>query len=112
LSANPLVAGAVGGAKLFLYVQRKIEFRKIGRPLRPALATLRIAIGFLAPALAWTLAGSEILSFVISAVLVGELVDRLEFYAELDFVTPEKQMAIDLRDAISSQQAASLQETT
>jgi hypothetical protein len=39
---------------------------------------------------------------LIFAVLFGELVDRLEFYAELDLVTPEKQMTIDLLKATAS----------
>jgi DMSO reductase anchor subunit len=102
-SGNPLVAGVVGGGKLLLYLQRKIVAGKIGQPLRHALTALRVVAGFLVPALAWTLAGSGVHILVIAAVLVGELVDRLEFYAELDVVTPEKQMAIDLRKTISSQ---------
>jgi hypothetical protein len=41
---------------------------------------------------------------VIAAVLLGELVDRFEFYLELDVVTPERQMTLDLHQAISVRQ--------
>lgn len=100
-SANPLVAGSVGAGKLLLYVQRKFEFQRKGKPARVRLSALRIAVGLLVPIIALALNGGEANLFVVVAVLFGELIDRLEFYAELDVVTPEKQMTVDLHEAIS-----------
>jgi hypothetical protein len=98
---TPLLAGIVGGAKLFLYVQRKAGFHKTGRPVRTELSVVRMLFGFLIPGVLWSLTGSGTQLFVIATVLLGELVDRLEFYLELEVVTPERQIAIDLRKAIS-----------
>ncbi len=102
LTLNPLVAGAIGLGKFLLYVKRKIEFRRLGKPSRPTLSAIRIVIGFLVPTLAWIFVGGEVFPIVIATILLGELIDRTEFYAELDFVTPEKQVAIDLQRAISA----------
>ena len=101
-SANPLVAAFLGVGKLLLYLQRKIDFWRSGKSVRVALSALRIVGGLLLPAVVWSLSGGELRVAVIVAVLFGELIDRLEFYAELDLVTPERQMQIDLKKAISS----------
>lgn len=101
-AANPLVAGAVGAGKLLLYVQRKIGFGRKGKPVRLALSAVRIAGGFFVPVTVWLFSLGHVSALVIFAVLFGELVDRLEFYAELDIVTPEKQMTIDLLEATAS----------
>jgi DMSO reductase anchor subunit len=100
-SANPLVAGSVGAGKLILYVQRKIGFQRKGKPARLRLSGLRIAVGLLVPVIAWAVNGGEVNLLVVVAVLFGEMIDRMEFYAELDIVTPEKQMTLDLHEAIS-----------
>jgi DMSO reductase anchor subunit len=101
-SANPLVVAVLGGAKLVLYARRKIEFRQGGKPFRPMLSVLRMAVGFLGPALIWIFADRAIFPLVVAAVLVGELIDRLEFYTELDVVSPAKQMTLDLNEAITT----------
>ncbi len=101
-AANPLVAGTIGAGKLVLYVQRKIGFGKKDKPVRFALSAVRIAGGFLVPVIVWFFSSGHVSALVIVAILFGELIDRLEFYAELDIVTPEKQMTIDLLKATAS----------
>jgi hypothetical protein len=34
--------------------------------------------------------------YVIISVIIGELIDRTEYYDELDIVTPRKQMLMDM----------------
>ena len=102
LSANPLVAGSFGVGKLALYVHRKVEFMKLGKPVRPLLSGVRLAVGFVAPSVFWAFQGYEANVVMLGMVLFGELIDRLEFYVELDIVTPEKQMKLDLQKAIAS----------
>jgi DMSO reductase anchor subunit len=101
-SANPLVAGFVGTGKLLLYLRRKVGFHNMDKPVRPGLSALRTASGFLVPLVVWPTMGDHAATYVTAAVLLGELVDRLEFYAELDLLTPERQMTIDLQAAISA----------
>jgi DMSO reductase anchor subunit len=107
LSANLLVSAVVGAGKLYLYIRRKTDFNRNRKPTRMGLSMIRVSVGFLIPALTWIFLDSDFFPLVIASVLVGELIDRLEFYAELDIVTPEKQTTIDLHDAISSQQKSS-----
>lgn len=102
--ALPMVAALTGAGKLFLYLQRKIEFKGTGKPTRLGVSSVRILFGLLVPAFVWTLLGGEPHVLVIAAVLLGELVDRFEFYLELEVVTPERQMTIDLRKAIAVRQ--------
>ena len=37
--------------------------------------------------------------WVLPAVLVGKLIDRCEYYLDLDIQTPQQQIAADLRKA-------------
>jgi len=39
---------------------------------------------------------------IVSAALLGELIDRVEFYDELEIMTPARQMAGDLEARLSS----------
>lgn len=61
-----------------------------------SLAGLRVALGLVAPALAWLLASSPLLAGAWVLLGVAELVDRAHFYASLDVVTPRRRMAQDL----------------
>lgn len=94
---NPYVAALGGGTKLLLYVRRKWISHREARPTRILLSTFRTVVGFLAPTLIWSLAGTEGIAYVVAAVLIGEFVDRCEFYMELEIVTPSRQMHTDLQ---------------
>ena len=95
--ASPLVATLTGAVKLSLYLKRKVEYKAAGRPTRIGLSLVRILCGFAVPGVVWALLSGNSIPIVIAAVMLGELVDRLEFYLELEVVTPAGQMAIDLR---------------
>jgi Fe-S-cluster-containing dehydrogenase component/DMSO reductase anchor subunit len=84
------LALAAGALKASLYLGRKAHFRRCGRPPRPALSLLRILLGFILPALAF---GG---GWAALAAVLGDLVDRWEFYGELSFPSPERQIALDL----------------
>ena len=85
------LAGLAGVLKAGLYLSRKVHFRRSGRGVRPTLSALRILLGFLLPAL---LFGSG--AAVLGAIL-GDLLDRWEFYGELRFPSADRQMAEDLQ---------------
>jgi DMSO reductase iron-sulfur subunit len=93
---HPRAALVVGAVKLVLYAARKIGFARRGLPVRPEISALRVACGFVLPAVLWMTTSPAAHAFVILAVVVGELIDRCEFYAELDFPTPARQMETDL----------------
>jgi DMSO reductase iron-sulfur subunit len=96
LTPHPRAAVVVGAVKLLLYVARKISFARRDLPVRPEVSALRVACGLVFPAVLWITTPSAAHAFVILAVVIGELIDRGEFYAELDFPTPVRQMATDL----------------
>ena len=83
----PLALGA-GAFKLFLYSFRKFHFASQGRGSRPLLSLARVAAGFVVPILApgtpWAVAG----------VVAGDLVDRCEYYDELEIPSPDGAMTI------------------
>jgi DMSO reductase iron-sulfur subunit len=96
LARHPGSAAALGVVKLLLYAARKIGLAARSRPVRPELSALRVAGGFLFPALLWTAAPPGAHAFVMAAVLVAELIDRCEFYTEIEFSSPGRQMRDDL----------------
>ena len=98
---SPPIAAAAGGGKLLLYAHRKVRFFKAGMSVRLVFSSFRFAFGFLVPGTVWALAGEGTQPFVIASVMFGELVDRFEFYLELDLVTPERQITIDLQKELS-----------
>jgi hypothetical protein len=85
------LALAAGALKAWLYLGRKAHFQRQGRGVRPMLSLLRIALGFVLPALAFG-GGAAVLGAVL-----GDLVDRWEYYGELAFPSPERQLARDMR---------------
>ena len=86
LLAGSLPAAMVAGAlKLGLYLARKRRFRASGQAVHPWWSGLRLFCGFIAPPAAVLLGHSTVAAI---AAVVGDLIDRAEFYAELDVVTP------------------------
>lgn len=120
-----LAAGVVAGSppvwipvlvlKLVLYGARKHRFAEAGRPWRGRLSAVRVGSALAGASLlaagtpvssvllgpagaAGILTGSAPLTVVLGAVLLGlgEVIDRGEFYAELEVPTPARQVRTDL----------------
>ena len=85
------LALAAGGLKAGLYLHRKAHFRRQGRGQRPLLSLLRLALGF-GPALLAFGGGAAVLG-----ALLGDLVDRWEYYGELAIPSPQTALAEQLR---------------
>jgi len=89
--------GLFGGIKILLYIYRKWYFIRQERKVFPIVSLSRIILGFILPfvfyagGFGWGIAG-----LIIAGVTAGELIDRIEFYYELDIITPRKQVLIDL----------------
>ena len=90
------LALAAGVLKGILYLRRKGLVDQRGRGLRLLLSALRVAVGFGVPALVF---GSG--TAVVAAIL-GDLVDRCEYYDELDITTPASTMVEDLRSCFEA----------
>lgn len=100
LGNAPLIV-AVGGLKLVLYSARKVSRAKAAEDARPAWAVLRVGVGLLLPAVLWTSDIAALGWVALACLALGELVDRCEFYVELEISTPRRQMALDLREDLA-----------
>ena len=91
-----VLAGVLLVLKIGLYGVRKIVFARSGRNPRLYLSIVRLVCGCGVPALIW-LAGLSSLHFA-AVVLAGfgELIDRCEYYTELEVQTPRGEMEREL----------------
>ena len=92
-----------GGIKFLLYTARRISDRDKSR-IKVFGALLRILCGFIVPISLWFMQ-TDFPGWYASYILIGfaELIDRCEFYDELDIITPAKQMIIDLNNEVKDQ---------
>jgi Fe-S-cluster-containing dehydrogenase component/DMSO reductase anchor subunit len=96
LAGIPFLAFGLGGFKLALYLHRKRHFAAHGKSVQPGVSALRLGLGILAPLL---LTVSHPVLAAICAVL-GDLVDRGEYYGELEVPTPQLNLAETMRSRI------------
>jgi DMSO reductase iron-sulfur subunit len=95
-AANGALFGLLAAVKAFLYLWRKYDFNREGRQSRPWFTRARVLLGLAAPLLLWWKGGVQWYPVVVACVVAGELIDRAEFYLELDAPSPARQMAADL----------------
>ncbi len=100
------LAAVFGIAKLALYVGRKLEFAERGRRVRPIASAARVSFGFVVPLVLWIVDLEGTRLFLIASVLLGELIDRGEFYAELESESPRRQMEIELEKEVRAYAAS------
>ena len=89
------VAASVGALKTVLYLRRKLGAGAPWTGSRRLVSALRLGLGMVLPATLWT-AQSELWGVLLASVVAGELIDRCEFYDELDVPSPARCMEIDL----------------
>jgi Fe-S-cluster-containing dehydrogenase component/DMSO reductase anchor subunit len=99
---HPWFLFPLAGAKLVLYLVRGLPTIHKKPIYRLGLFGLRIATGFVFPVLIWVLTGKETYSFVVASIFAGEVVDRAEFYMDLDFTRPETRAHHDLERLIEA----------
>jgi Fe-S-cluster-containing dehydrogenase component/DMSO reductase anchor subunit len=91
LTANPVLLWPTGVLKLVLYLAR----RDRPTPGGSLLAPIRIGVGLL-PALTLAATGEIAVVAALVGAVIGELIDRAEFYASLRFLTPGRQIDHDV----------------
>ncbi|MEM7357075.1 MAG: DmsC/YnfH family molybdoenzyme membrane anchor subunit, partial [Acidobacteriota bacterium] len=96
LLGKPWATGAVALIELVLYLWRKVLRRQRGKTVRWAWSAARLGLGFAVP-LGLALTGAQHwTAWALVSVLLGELIDRCEFYEELEVPTPRGQMDHEL----------------
>ncbi|UCG86928.1 MAG: 4Fe-4S dicluster domain-containing protein [Gemmatimonadota bacterium] len=96
MTLNPVLAGLTGSLKLVLYLWRKTVLAANAKSVRPIASAIRLGVGFGVPLVLSLLDPIQTYHLIVASVLLGESVDRAEFYAEIEIMTPERQMALDL----------------
>jgi len=102
VTLTPVPAVLFGALKLSLYLWRKLRRASGEGEARSSINVLRIGLGLLAPAVLWLYDPLQLRFGIIGCAIAGEIIDRCEFYDELDTRTPRAQMAVHLQGAIAS----------
>jgi Fe-S-cluster-containing dehydrogenase component len=100
-SGTAWLAGIFGLGKLALYVLRKLSFIDAGRPVRPIVSAARMGFGLVLPAILWLIDFQSLHVYLIAGVLIGELIDRSEYYEELESESPRREMDLDLQRQVA-----------
>jgi len=87
LSSNLYLIGILGGIRIFLYLS-EIHQNLYTVPIR-------LACGYIVPILLLLTEANEIQNIIFISVLIGEMIDRYEFFKSIDIITPLRQMQMD-----------------
>jgi DMSO reductase iron-sulfur subunit len=83
----------IGVGKLALYVLRKLQFHQTDRQTRLPLSLARVALGFVIPLASLAADLPDGWTLTVVCVMVGEAIDRAEYYLELERDTPRRRIA-------------------
>lgn len=100
-TASPWLLFPLGLVKLVLYLLRHLILLHQRSPRWQAFLLARINFGYLIPLLLWLLSGTAHYEILLASILIGEALDRAEFYKELDFTQPTAQARRDLEEMIA-----------
>lgn len=98
LAGIPLLAWGLGLFKAGLYLHRKRHFAALGKPVRPRVSALRVGLGFLGPLLVF----ASHPWLVAALAVLGDLVDRGEYYDELEVPTPRLDLVEVMRHRLGA----------
>jgi Fe-S-cluster-containing dehydrogenase component len=96
IAESLFICGLLWLLKMFFYIYRKVEFKNSRCKTRPLLSALRVGLGFLLPLILLLIDPLNFVGPIIVSIVIGEIIDRCEFYMELDILTPRGQMKLDL----------------
>jgi hypothetical protein len=99
LSGTGSLAVLAGGVKAGLYFSRKLGSAPQAGRVPMWLSWLRITTGFVVPGLLWVFNFELFYPLILVVAGFAEMIDRAEFYEEIDLVTPQKQIDRDLMSA-------------
>ena len=92
VSGRAWLAIPAGLLKLYWYLSRKIAFYRHGRRARPLLSAVRLLAGMAVPLAAALYATPPTWrAAALLLVIAAEVIDRIEFYDELEVITPERE---------------------
>lgn len=102
ITTNELFIIIILGLKLLLYLYRKVYFLINQKSINIYLTILRIGFGFIAPIFLWNQLSTGVWEFLFIAILIGEIIDRIEFYQEAEVISPKRQISLDTKKMMRS----------
>ncbi len=81
--------------KTGLYIYRKWEMHKKGGNIRLFISACRLDMLISFPLMFWIFGIPNIQWWIFASILLGEIIDRAEYYDELEIITPQKQIHTD-----------------
>ena len=96
---EPRIFVALGAMRLLMYLARKVRRASSMSPQQWMWSGLRVMVGMALPA-AWAANPSDSGWLPLVCVLIGETIDRAQFYNELEISTPRRQADLDLQRAL------------
>jgi len=95
---NFIVFSIIGIIKFGLYVYRKYYFKQKMKSTRIMASAWRLDLMLSFPLLLWWFNPPFVFWYVMACIVIGEIIDRFEYYAELDVITPKKQIQLDIEN--------------
>lgn len=105
---HPVVLLLAGTAKLGLYLGRRYLRMRAGEGGWALVPALRVGLGLVLPAVLWRLPGT--IEIAVALVVIGEAIDRSEYYLELDIQSPARELRrefLRLSEIVSTARARS-----
>jgi hypothetical protein len=87
---------------LLLYVYRKVYFWIQHQSINFWVAGIRVLIGIVIPMLLMQFRLYDHPYFIFIVIMIGEIIDRIEFYLELDIITPQKQIEHEVANYLNN----------
>jgi hypothetical protein len=102
LANNDLLFYTVIILKSLLYVYRKVYFWIQHQSINFWVSGIRVLIGIVFPMLLMQFRLYDHPYFIFIVIMIGEIIDRVEFYLELDIITPQKQIEHDVANYLNN----------
>lgn len=91
LNNNMVFIGIISLFKATIYIRRKIHYRKIQYRMLPLISLLRLGLLLVPVVIVFSSEINKTELFYLM-VLIGEIIDRAEFYDEAEVITPKSKL--------------------
>jgi len=99
---NPVIYLSIGCLKTVLYIIKNFEeFKSFKLSKSLLLKSLRLDLLISFPFIFWLINWDSLYLVTVLSIFLGEVIDRIEYYNELQIITPNMQMQNDFKKQIS-----------
>jgi DMSO reductase iron-sulfur subunit len=102
IAGDAIFFGVIGSIKFLLYLYNVIYLKNKTSFMRINLSLIRIILGFSIPFLIFYFDFENALWLSIISAIIGEIIERGEFYSELEIISPKIKIELDYRNQLQS----------